>query len=140
MIKNFLLIGILLLFLACSGEKKSTDNTEPQEKEYWLVLENKDSIQFLGFTERGGNASARPVVFAHYKSKRFNGGEEAVGEEFKQETLLIAKQLKEIVAKIPDTLVLQAMGESEGTFMKRQNNWNTAVYFDGQEWRLLEKK
>ncbi len=133
MTKKIIYFGILLFVFSCSNEKKS----ESKDNVNWLVLENKDSIQFLGFSERRVSGNPAPFVFAHYKSDRFNG--DGNDSEFRNETLLIAKILKE-KTKVPDSLVLQVMGESKGTFIKEQNNWNTPVFFDGEKWKFSIKK
>ncbi|SRR5690606_2876916 len=137
MTKKILYFGILLFAFACSNGKKSKEKTESENSVNWLVLENNDSIQFLGFSERRVSGNPVPFVFAHYKSERFNGN--GNDSEFKNETLLIAKMLKE-KTKIPDSIILQAMGESKGTFMKEQTNWNTPVFFDGEKWKFANEK
>ena len=137
MTKRILYFGILLLIFSCTNGKKTNKKAEPENNANWLVLENNDSIQFLGFSERRVSGNPVPFVFAHYKSERFTGdGNES---DFKNETLLIAKMLKE-KTKVPDSLVLQVMGESKGTFMKEQTNWNTPVFFDGEKWRFASEK
>lgn len=137
MTKRILYFGILLFVFACSNGKKSNEKVESENKENWLLLENNDSIQFLGFSERRVSGNPVPFVFAHYKSERFKG--DGNNMDFKNETLLIAKILKE-KANIPDSLVLQVMGESKGTFMKKQTNWNTPVFFDGEKWKFASEK
>ena len=137
MTKKILYFGIILFSFACSNGTKSKEKTVFENNVNWLVLENNDSIQFLGFSERHVSGNPVPFVFAHYKSDRFNGN--GNDSEFRNETLLIAKLLKE-KTNIPDSLVLQVMGESKGTFMKEQTNWNTPVFFDGKKWKFTSDK
>jgi hypothetical protein len=136
--KKILYFGILLFVFSCTNEKKTNEKVESKKESTWLKLENNDSIQFLGFSERRVSGNPVPFVFAHYKSERFNGdGNET---EFKKETLLVAKMLKE-KSNIPDSLVLQVMGESNKSgFINKQSNWNTPVIFDGEKWKFTNEK
>ena len=136
MTKKIIQPGRFYLSTALTTSIKSKEKTESENNVKWLVLENNDSIQFLGFSERRVSGNPVPFVFAHYKSDRFNG--DGNNSEFKNETLLIAKMLKE-KSNIPDSLVLQVMGESKGTFMKEQTNWNTPMYFDGEKWKFTNE-
>ena len=112
-------------------------NEKAKESFKWLSLDNKDSIKIMGLSERSLKGVSEPYVFVHYESDRFNGNGQ--DEKFRNETLLIAKALREN-GQFPDTLILQAMGESKTSgFKKNQSNFNTVVYFDGQEWKFNAK-
>ena len=135
--KRILYFGILLFVFSCNYRKKTDEKLQPENNSAWLLLENNDSIQNLGFSKRQIGNNASPFVFFHYKSDRFKGdGYETL---FRNEAILIANSISKIY-ELPDSLVLQVMGESKGMFMKEESNWNTPVFFDGTKWRFASEK
>ncbi len=135
---KILIYLILSVFVFSCGNRQKTEETEQTQENFkWLSLENKDSVKIVGLSERSLKGIPEPYVFVHYESDRFNGN--GKDEKFRSETLLIAKALREN-GKFPDTLILQAMGVSKTSgFIKNQTNFNTVVFFNGQEWTFTEK-
>ncbi|WP_299126377.1 hypothetical protein [uncultured Winogradskyella sp.] len=135
--KRILSFGFILFIFSCANEKKTDNLAKPEINSNWIQLENNDSIQSLGFTQRQIGNNPNPFVYFHYKSDRFKG--DGYEPQFRNETILIANSISEIY-ELPDSLVLQVMGESKGTFMKEQSNWNTPLYFNGEKWRFANEK
>lgn len=138
--KLVLLLFFGLALVACGQEnsnnsKKEMKNNVQQTDFTWLLVSEKDSVKFKGFSTRFFNNGQDSIVFGHYSTDLYRKSEDAKNPRFKKQSILVLNALTE-KTKLPDTLYIQAMGVKNKAIIRKSVDYNILAGYNGTQWKV----
>ena len=138
-----LLILLFVLILGACGQIKSNNNEKEleadstQDSSFWVPLSENDSIKYLRSTQRVFNQGKDSIMFIHYVTGLYNTRKDADNPKFKKQALKLINRISKEV-KLPDTLYLQAMGNQNGSIVKKRTDFNILAGNNEGEWTIKD--